>query len=161
MLNENELLEIAPRLTPQWLAGFFDGEGCVSAYRNGAMYNIKVILAQSDPVFLSVIALKFPNGNFMQKQRDRLSPRPCYRIQWGGRSGIPILEFIKDHVLIKKIQVEAALEMLYLISKHSQFGGNSTYTDQETIRREELGSIICHAKNYDIGGLSKDTHIHT
>lgn len=148
MLTNDEVLEALPRITPQWLAGFFDGEGCVNSYKAGPMYNIKVSITQSDAAILALVAMRFAgdaDGPFMKP--SGLSNKPCYRIQFGGRKCIKFLEYIKDHVIVKRRQVESALEIAYLIFKRSASGG--TYTQEEFNAREKFAENIKKANSRD------------
>lgn len=146
MLTPEQMVDIAPRITPQWLAGFFDGEGCVSASKRGPMYSVKVSIAQSDPIILSVIALKFNNTTFSCSE-SKLSKRPSFAVIWTGRSVLEILEYIKDHVIVKRKQVEAAIELANILSKRTTNGkGGVSFTQAEADERERLAMIICNDK---------------
>lgn len=146
MLDSNQMVEIVPRVTPQWLAGFFDGEGCVSASKRGPMYSVKVSISQSDPVILSVIALKFNNTTF-STSASKWSKRSTYAVIWTGRSVLEILEYIKDHVIVKRKQVEAAIELAHILEKRTTNGkGGAKFTQNEADERERLAMIICNDK---------------
>jgi len=120
-MEYNELLESAARITPQWLAGFFDGEGCVSVFKNGdGLPRIGVSVGQSEPTVLSLIAIRFGNiCNPSEKYSKKLGKR-FFLVSWSGKSALPILEMIKDHVIIKRKQVELGIEMIKLISDAGQ-----------------------------------------
>lgn len=146
MLTSEQMIEMVPRITAQWLAGFFDGEGCVSASKRGPMYSVKVSISQSDPLILSMIALKFNNTTF-SSYTSSLSKKPTYAVIWTGRSVLEILEFIKDHVIVKRKQVDAAIKLGYILSKRTTNGkGGNGFTQAEADEREELARIICNDK---------------
>jgi hypothetical protein len=118
-IDENTLLEAVDRLTPQWLAGFFDGEGCVYAKidpRNRTW--MKVELTQKDPTILGLIALKFE----VSESRSRVSPTKSgatttgHTIMWSGNQAVEFLEYIKPHVIVKRRLVELALDFCELVT---------------------------------------------
>jgi len=130
-LNQQEsdvLLDFVARLSPQWLAGFFDGEGCVGVYANTSYTKLDVNISQKNPGILAIISLKFPAKVSYSKKDD------TYHIAWSGRNAIPVLEFIKDYVIVKKRQVELALEFTSLI-----IGKGYCPSNEQLERREEIG----------------------
>ena len=149
MLTPEQIIECVPRITPQWLAGFFDGEGCVCASKRGDnIYNIDVSIAQTgNPLLLMMIAAKFPNSNYVD-YKPRLGSKNAQVIRWIGRYTIEILEYIKDHSIIKKVQIEAALEIAYIIRNKSGngFHNRQVCSQAEKDERERLAKIICEAK---------------
>jgi hypothetical protein len=105
------------KISPQWLAGFFDGEGCISvrAKSGNAAPSIRVDIAQSDFTILAAIGELFPGG-LPSVQAYPLKDKKRYtcgaRLTWNGYKAKPILEYMKDYVLIKKVQVDLALQFL-------------------------------------------------
>jgi LAGLIDADG DNA endonuclease family protein len=122
------------KITPGWLAGFFDGEGCVSIGNNCGCINIHVSITQSNLLILEAIASKFGGGPYVQDKRYR---KIAYSLQWGGKASQRVLEYIKDHVIIKKDRVDLALEFLSGVGKTGQ-----RVTGSENTRRKELGAKI-------------------
>lgn len=111
--DENTLLEAVARLTPQWLAGFFDGEGCVHASLDprGRTY-IKVQLNQKDPIILGLIGLKFPPSYTRARSVPTKSGGTTtgHMLSWEGYIALDFLSYIKDHVIVKRKLVELAIE---------------------------------------------------
>lgn len=114
--EDNELLEIAARVTPQWLAGFFDGEGCVSVYTlaNANVPSFKVNLTQANLRVLTVIASHFKHCSGPSLKRHKRHKSDVYELTWTSRGCLEILEYIKDFVVIKRKQVELGIEMAKL-----------------------------------------------
>lgn len=105
----NGLLEAAARITPQWLAGFFDGEGTVCTRDgNSGVPGVVVSISQKDSVILSLIHVMFDGGSLSTNNRN------VSGVEWSGRDCIKILEFVKDHVICKRKQVELGLEIAKL-----------------------------------------------
>src|SRR6267154_4935775 len=113
-MENDRILEAAVRITPQWLAGFFDGEGCVSVVldRYKRPY-LRCFLTQTDVQILVLINIKY-GGNLQDhksKNTDGYKRRPGHRLFWFGIDARLFLHVIKDHVICKKRQVELALEL--------------------------------------------------
>lgn len=65
MLRNEDTIAALPRITPEWLAGFFDGEGSVSAELAYNKYaTVTITLTQKDPKILALIMLKYNAGSF-------------------------------------------------------------------------------------------------
>ena len=115
-MENNELLEIVSRLTPQWLAGFFDGEGCVCIRRHGTGWILRVNLTQANHPLLMDVARTFraSYGPYTKTRKTRMGKDSmCYEIGWANRDSlIYILDVLKDHVIAKREQVELAIEFL-------------------------------------------------
>lgn len=114
------------------------------------MYNIRVCITQAEIKIISAIALKYPKGGFTVKHVTVTpgvqSKKDCYRVNWTGRYALPFLEDIKDHVIVKRTQVLAAIEIAKLVSQRWGRGGDDRkYSQEEFDRREELGLAICRA----------------
>jgi hypothetical protein len=148
MVEDKSDLEIAiERLTPVWLAGFFDGEGCVSistrhnGEKNGKVYypRLSVSITQSEPTILSLILMKFcgPKGEMFQpvRKKTQKEKKPCYNIRVTGKSAREFLEYIQPHVILKRRVVELGIEMTYLFG---QQGSQKHLTPENVARRNEI-----------------------
>ena len=140
-MDKDELLEAAARLTPQWLAGFFDGEGWVSAYKANSSYQVTVGVGQADPRILSLVALRFGVGISERSTKGHIH----YNLRLHGKMALPFLHFIKDHVICKRRQVEAAIKMAGEM-RHTS-GGSGGLTDSEIALRAELAETIRRANH--------------
>lgn len=139
-MNQNEALEALARVTPQWLAGFFDGEGNISVFRNPRVYSFHVVIGQSEPKILALISCVY--GGVVS---DRVvKGRRQFAIRWCGKSALPVLEAIKDYVICKRRQVEAAIELAKL---HNEEGGRTRVSDEETSKREKFALVIVDANH--------------
>jgi hypothetical protein len=119
--SQEKLLEVVARMTPQWIAGFFDGEGCVSPKieHHGTIANVRVSVTQKDPTILSLIGLKFPGGHFSIKNRQIASGKATtvtHELMYTGASCQALLEYIKDHSIVKKEQILLGLDMCKLVT---------------------------------------------
>lgn len=125
-------------MTDEWLAGFFDGEGCISGrtyfcptkYVKHPRVHIQISITQKDRTILEAIQKKY-GGRIYDKQRG------CSHIRWLGKDEMKsFLQKISPYVLCKKEQVILALKFI------------------ETIREENLGckrlSEEIHAERQEI-----------
>lgn len=135
-LSRLEPVDYAVRLTPQWLAGFFDGEGCVSsAIGPSGAVNIAVSLPQKKPEVLSLIAMRFPAEVRLCRASKGLS-RYYHQIDYIANSAIPLLEYIKEHVIVKRDQVILGLKLARLCAPKNE--GWRKLTPEEKEERLKL-----------------------
>lgn len=145
-LEKSELDIALERLTPEWLAGFFDGEGCVSASMSGVRNpRLIVSITQSDFNLLSLIGMKFSQGGSLYSpirkgaQREK---RPCWILSFGGKSCLPILEYIRPHVILKRKLVEWGIEMAKLTGERGKAGRGGSLPKLVMERRQELMTLV-------------------
>jgi intein-encoded DNA endonuclease-like protein len=143
-LIQSELEISTERLTPQWLAGFFDGEGCISITNrhNGSGVNyprLSVTITQSEPTLLTLIGLKFTNdlGDVVCPVRKgtKKEKKPCYSLRMTGKNARPFLEYVRPYVILKRKLVEWAIEMTELTGER---GRRDLLTPENMSRRTEL-----------------------
>ena len=97
-------------LTAEYLAGFFDGEGCISGSTCNGNSNLSITITQRKSEILYMIDKRFPTKRGVFPKGG--TKRPCFRLAWGLNEAKPLLEYIKDYVIIKKSQVELALKFI-------------------------------------------------
>lgn len=99
-LTKDNAVSLIDKITPEWLAGFFDGDGCVciSYYQN--THRLELDFTQVDTTILILISIKFPKGNLSDKSHLKYVNSNC----------LEVLNYIKDYVIIKKYDVDIALE---------------------------------------------------
>jgi len=66
------------------------------------------------------------------------------RVVWTGRNCLPFLTAIKDYVVIKKPQVDAAIEMIQYISHQGGDIRGRGGAPDDLEKREVLGQLISH-----------------
>jgi hypothetical protein len=125
--------------TCQWLGGFFDGEGGVAICGD----TVSTHLTQKDPSILETIKIAFPGaqGPLFNEGPDG----SAFRLDWRGLNGKPFLLAIRDHVILKKDQVEAALEILDMVGD-PQLKARTVkallHADEVKQRKTALGLLI-------------------
>lgn len=116
-----------------WLAGFFDGEGCIHVQHNHAKrvdrngvhirndYHLQISITQNDRWVLEEIQSVFGG------QVYRHAGRRCHRWRVVSLTALPFLMAIQPYVKVKKEQVDLAIKFL------------------ETIRTKNLGPVKIEA----------------
>lgn len=102
----------------QYLAGFFDGEGCITfqkffskKYQRKYVTAINIEICQKEPAVLFLYRNRF--GGFIWTRKNRTLS------QWqlnGARKIEIFLNAVKPYLIIKRIEAELALELLEKIS---------------------------------------------
>ena len=98
------------RITPQWLAGFFDGEGSIVLMNWRGQVKVAASIGQKDLSLLMAIRSKYPE--FRKPTFNSNDTKGCWFIRANGRKAKRFLEDIAPYVIRKRTQVELALEFI-------------------------------------------------
>lgn len=107
------------QISPEYLAGFFDGEGHVTILEANrcagyASYRIHVGFTNKNLEVLSIIRDSF-GGNMIQKKRHSVKHAQAFELRIGNRDSVrKLLTYIQPFVIIKKEQVSLGLRFLDL-----------------------------------------------
>lgn len=143
-LSNTELDIARERITAQWLAGFFDGEGCITVTMSGVKNpRVMMSITQQDRNILNIIWEKFcePGTGCLFKpvrKKSRGNETDCWLLHFTGKSCKPILEAIQPYVILKRKLVEWGLEMVSLTATN----GKGTLPVHITERRHELMRLV-------------------
>lgn len=131
-------------ITPEYIAGFFDGEGCITARPvNGRSIHIHISIGQKDSSILTLIKEFFGYGIIGKRGPSDSNPR---RDIWRYRITktelvLDFLQKINSHLVIKRGQSELAIEFiehqLKTKWKH-QSKEEKEYREQTAIKIKEL-----------------------
>lgn len=134
------VIDMLDRITPQWLAGFFDGEGSVACYRGVKGWKMKVTLTQKDEGLLSAIRTKFPEFCFYPPRRKHGRGRinPCFEIVIDGGVASVFLEAIRPFVIRKLLDVEVGIQFSSTIQNFRKGKKRTRLTEQEHKIRTDL-----------------------
>jgi hypothetical protein len=94
-------------ISPKYLAGMMDGDGSFSCAIKYPNY-VKVEISQCDFLVIYLIQKKFPG--LITKVVGNEQKRNQYKITYVNSSALPILEFIKEYLLLKKEQCMLCIE---------------------------------------------------
>jgi hypothetical protein len=150
-LEKSELDIALERLTPQWLAGFFDGEGCITVTMSGVTNpRVMVSITQQDYNLLYAIWKKFcePNTGCLYKpvrKKSRGNEQDCWLLHFTGKSCGPILRTIEPYVILKRKLVVWGIEMTELTQERGK--GGSALSLENRIRRSELMKLVRNENN--------------
>jgi hypothetical protein len=141
-------------LNAQYIAGFFDADGSVGIYnrasRNKNVYQVNVAIANSGTHGLMIckaLVEQFGGCVTHQKKVKKDTHRSVfwYRLN-GGKVLKDFLEYISPHVIIKKDQIDIALQFIEEKSKMPKYGKS----EEQYGRLAELALKCKEYKRYDI-----------
>lgn len=136
MLTEDNFLQYLDKVTPQWIAGFFDGEGCIHArLEETGITRLRVTICQKEQWILMLIALRFPPSRMdVVEQKIKNGGKIKYRtLYYNGRNAIPLLEAIKDFVIVKRELVLSALKFASLITDSHNHLSEEAKSEREVL----------------------------
>lgn len=146
-LREDELDVARQRMTPQWLAGFFDGEGCatitVAGQRNDGRphFRMMVGLTQTDFHLLRLVAEIFFDTDRkiynLYHKKGQMQRQRVWQLTATGKNALGFLKIIQPHVVLKRKVVDLCIEMGESVGVR----GRET-SDEVFARRVELRSLV-------------------
>lgn len=128
----NQLFEEINRLNKEmpyaYVAGFFDGEGCISINRN----NLQTTLSNTDFEILVKLKNEFGGNIYKEKKKENYKQKWIWQIS--DRSTLKyFLNRIYKYTTVKRQQIEYGLKFLELSTKSTPKGGLSE--DELKIRK--------------------------
>ena len=98
-----------------YVAGFFDGEGCIVLTKNG---QCKVYVSQSDPDILFLIQAQF--GGCIQKNAATLG-KESHNLRFSKKEEmLKFLLAIQPHCFVKKHKVDIAIKFVELTQSNQK-----------------------------------------
>jgi hypothetical protein len=142
--DESEILEKTARITPQWVAGFFDGDGHVGiTVQTGPSRKYlrpKCTFTGKDCLVLAIIASKYGfGGPFLKESKKYKSD--VYEIESRGGEIHPFLAMIRPYVVIRRPQVELAIEFCEKFLVGSGYRLSQEQYDQAMIIRNKISEM--------------------
>ncbi len=124
-----------------YIAGFLDGEGCISLGRvhcydknANTTYLLRVQICNTSPGVMDWIALKVGYANVCKKKKRNEHYKDIWVWGLSGRRAIDLLEQLYPYLKVKKLQAEVAFEF----SKTIAYPGQSKLDDKVLIFRKGL-----------------------
>jgi hypothetical protein len=104
-------LEASPLLSKEYIAGFFDGEGCIRIHvikssRARPQYQLEASISQKRREVLDLVSAQY--GGVVRKERQ--GKYICYRLTLSGLASEKLLRDILPYMVVKKKEAETALE---------------------------------------------------
>lgn len=103
-------------ISPEYAAGFFDGEGCVSitrSWKNGQVH-LSANLVNTNKQILDLFKLQFGGNVHTRQLKPNWKPASHWFIY--GYAAIEFFKFIRPFLRIKQSQVELAFEFWNFMS---------------------------------------------
>lgn len=124
-MDVQDIIDRVAKVTPEWLAGFFDGEGCVSSQIiNNKRGRISVTITQKEPSIILAISMKYPGGTICKREKTLKNNKGFtthWQLTYWDLCGLNFLKSIQPFVIQKLPQVNLALEFMKLVT---YVGGN-------------------------------------
>lgn len=99
------------KLSIEYLAGFFDGEGCINIYarNNGRQFRIRLMLANTHVGVLREIQAHF-GGSIMSPQMPKSEKhKPRYQLVWRGNNAVELLREMEPFSIVKIDEIRLIL----------------------------------------------------
>lgn len=104
------------QISPQYAAGFFDGEGCVSLVTGGRHFiknvYLRLILTNTNIEILQLFSLQF--GGKIRKLKSVDGWKQGYQLTLIGDDATNFVNLVDDFILIKRLQFEIAKKFINL-----------------------------------------------
>ncbi len=141
--NENETYtyvvpEMAKDIQINYLAGFFDGEGCVRINKDSraeGSYTLFVSISNSNFSILELYQSMF-GGNIISLKTEKEHYKKIYQWRVVARKALSFLKMIEFHTIVKKEQIKTAIEFKEL--------QNSEFSYIGKIERKHKGEFYCN-----------------
>lgn len=117
-----------------WAAGFFDGEGCISApvrvrVRNRRDYSLSLYVGQVDPRPLMRLRSYF--GGEVVPRTSWGKGRPIFMWRVSGTTAEATLRLLLPYLMVKEEQARLALELRDRIGRYVRVGPRVTEVETE------------------------------
>lgn len=135
-----------------YLAGFFDGEGCIHIGKHQSkdtptpIYNLYVVIAQTNRAIIDEMLEMIGLGSIHVYKRTfekNRSDNTSYALHLSGRHAADFLAEIKDYIRLKKFQTEVALEFHATRDFRKYHHGRGSKVPPDVIaKREQLAQML-------------------
>lgn len=131
------------KITPQYIAGFFDGEGCICISK---LSSLRCVLTNTNLPILKNIQKYLNLGKITQKKdiktkRNKL----CFQLVLWNRDAEIFLKNYKNKLIVKKDQVLIALEFQKTIRLKGSYEAKNL-SQKVWIQRDKLNNRLKKAK---------------
>jgi hypothetical protein len=135
-----------------WAAGFFDGEGSVFVEiskskntRRGVRNLLTVSVTQTSIPCLSLFKERFGGSiaAITKSRRNHMNNSVCYMWRVRSKNAVAFLEIVAPYVVVKKEQVELALQYPLTLADGRKYAGlKNPLPDEVHNRRMEIGQKL-------------------
>lgn len=103
------------KLSDQYIAGFFDAEGCIhiNTYAGGKHHRLYLAVAQNDPIILELLSERFGGNLYPHHPGSKAT-------QWQlwHNKAYAFLKAIYPHLIMKKPQAELAIAFVNFVHQN-------------------------------------------
>lgn len=119
-----------------YLAGIFDGEGCITINQNQKGYKLECLLVTAGSYIPNLFQFTF--GGSLRKRKQNTDKRwhDYYRWQISSRQALSFLKVITPYLRLKKPQAELAIKFQERLSANHLHHGRRPLTNKELVLRE-------------------------
>jgi len=103
---------------PAYIAGFIDGDGTIYIRKIKDGYQVGITISQCRSVILYILKHHF-GGEVSFNLENQEGQRNCHSYVNRGKTLPFLVDYIKDEILIKKIQIDAVKNILPLLNKQN------------------------------------------
>jgi hypothetical protein len=148
------------KLSPEYLAGLFDGEGSLRIWKDKARakrtvtpirYEVKAKITNTNKPLLDLIANQFPIHYFKEDHKNK---RTCYDIEFsGGKSVSNFLSYFYNFLILKRDEAVLVLSMCSILKTYRKRVhplGNKGFppmTKEELENRELVYNEYCKIRD--------------
>ena len=141
MTEDTELFRV-------YIAGFFDGEGCISVGRIGRIgsFGLRVSLTQSERYVKVLKEIRSVFGGSLFKTKPMKECHAvCYRLRWHGEKASKFLESTCPYLRLKRSQVQLGIKFYKIWSCLSAGSGGGRQSPKlmrfGTLIKEEMSRL--------------------
>lgn len=120
-------------ISPQYLAGFIDGEGWIGIVKSSNSPAIagRICVANTDVDVLARIRDQLGVGRLYLNKRDKPHHRPFGLLVWTSRDALFVLRWVLPHLIVKRPQALLCAELigLKLAPREERYSGLSLRPD--------------------------------
>lgn len=153
----------------RYMAGLFDGEGCISLVKQARansplpIYSVRVVIAMTHKPTIKAIHGQF--GGIYSERKGTGINRNAFSVMWANRKAIPMLAALLPYLQIKREEAVIAMDFLNRLSsvgtsfwrKASQAEIDLLLAERETIRIK-LAALkrVNHSVRWDDGEFGEN-----
>ena len=106
----------------QYVAGLFDGEGCISLVKqrrtNSPLpsYTMRVVISMTHKPIIKLLQAQF-GGNYHERKGANSKTRNSFSLMWANQQAGTILQILIPHLILKRAEAEVALEYVQTLSQ--------------------------------------------
>lgn len=137
------------RLSPEYVAGLFDGEGSVTSTMNRKTGQIQVraCVAMTDEHIIRLLHIAF-GGYFGKQKKYAEHHKDTYAWYVTGNNLVAFLQLVLPHLIVKREEAEVALKLQQALTERGR--GN---TDKQRNEMFKAKTLELRKKLADIKGI--------